>query len=139
MEVYIQQVYWLVLGGILAAVVAVIDYRHYERLGYLLYALGIVLLLLVFILGKDIRGAIIDATDVIKRSADVSVFVEKREDSAYRGELWEAMNPSAPTVAPSAHAAFPLFCCMFQVTEEVRERAHVRGVMMMRAVCACIW
>ena len=57
MEVYIQQVYWLVLGGILAAVVAVIDYRHYERLGYLLYALGIVLLLLVFILGKDIRGS----------------------------------------------------------------------------------
>ena len=34
-EIYIQQVYWLVLGGILGSVVAVIDYRHYERLGYL--------------------------------------------------------------------------------------------------------
>lgn len=56
-EIYIQQVYWLVLGGILAAVVTVIDYRHYERLGYVLYAIGIVLLLLVFILGKDIRGS----------------------------------------------------------------------------------
>ncbi len=56
-EIYIQQVYWLVLGGILAAAVTVIDYRHYERLGYLLYAVGIVLLLLVFILGKDIRGS----------------------------------------------------------------------------------
>lgn len=56
-EIYIQQVYWLVLGGILAAVVAVIDYRHYERLGYLLYGFGIVLLVLVFILGKDIRGS----------------------------------------------------------------------------------
>jgi rod shape determining protein RodA len=56
-DIYIQQVYWLVLGGILAAVVAVIDYRHYERLGYLLYAVGIVCLLLVFILGKDIRGS----------------------------------------------------------------------------------
>ncbi len=56
-DIYIQQVYWLVLGGILGAVVAVIDYRHYERLGYLLYAVGIVLLLLVFILGKDIRGS----------------------------------------------------------------------------------
>jgi len=56
-EIYIQQVYWLVLGGILGAVVAVIDYRHYERLGYLLYAVGIVLLLLVWILGKDIRGS----------------------------------------------------------------------------------
>lgn len=56
-EIYIQQLYWLVLGGILGAIVAVIDYRHYERLGYLLYGVGIVLLLLVFILGKDIRGS----------------------------------------------------------------------------------
>jgi rod shape determining protein RodA len=56
-EIYIQQVYWLVLGGILGAVVAVIDYRHYERLGYLLYGVGVVFLLLVFILGKDIRGS----------------------------------------------------------------------------------
>jgi len=56
-DIYIQQVYWLVLGGIMAAAVAVIDYRHYERLGYVLYAVGIVLLLLVFILGKDIRGS----------------------------------------------------------------------------------
>lgn len=56
-EIYVQQVYWLVLGGILAAVVTVIDYRHYERLGYVLYGVGIVLLLLVFILGKDIRGS----------------------------------------------------------------------------------
>ncbi|HVH43853.1 MAG TPA: rod shape-determining protein RodA [Labilithrix sp.] len=56
-EIYIQQVYWLVLGGILGAVVAVIDYRHYERLGYLLYGVGIIFLVLVFILGKDIRGS----------------------------------------------------------------------------------
>ncbi|MCL2777102.1 MAG: rod shape-determining protein RodA [Polyangiaceae bacterium] len=56
-DIYIQQVYWLVLGGILAAVVAMIDYRHYERLGYVLYGIGIVLLVLVFILGKDIRGS----------------------------------------------------------------------------------
>lgn len=56
-DIYIQQVYWLVLGGILGAIVAVIDYRHYERLGYVLYVVGIVLLLLVFILGKDIRGS----------------------------------------------------------------------------------
>ncbi|MGO8994569.1 MAG: rod shape-determining protein RodA [Polyangiaceae bacterium] len=56
-DVYVQQVYWLVFGGILATLVAAIDYRHYERLGYLLYAVGIVLLLLVFILGKDIRGS----------------------------------------------------------------------------------
>lgn len=54
---YIQQIYWLVAGGILAMIVAGIDYRHYERLGYALYAVGVVLLLLVFILGREIRGS----------------------------------------------------------------------------------
>ncbi|HLK38573.1 MAG TPA: FtsW/RodA/SpoVE family cell cycle protein, partial [Polyangiaceae bacterium] len=54
---YIQQIYWLVGGGILGALVAAIDYRHYERLGYALYAMGVVLLLLVFILGREIRGS----------------------------------------------------------------------------------
>jgi rod shape determining protein RodA len=56
-EDYIQQIYWLVGGGILATVAAVIDYRHYERLGYAVYAVGVVLLLLVFILGREIRGS----------------------------------------------------------------------------------
>jgi rod shape determining protein RodA len=56
-EDYIQQIYWLVGGGLLATVVAAIDYRHYERLGYALYAGGVVLLLLVFILGREIRGS----------------------------------------------------------------------------------
>jgi rod shape determining protein RodA len=56
-EDYIQQIYWLVGGGILATVVATIDYRHYERLGYALYAMGVVLLILVFILGREIRGS----------------------------------------------------------------------------------
>jgi rod shape determining protein RodA len=56
-EDYIQQIYWLVGGGILATVVAVIDYRHFERMGYALYAVGVVLLLLVFILGREIRGS----------------------------------------------------------------------------------
>ncbi len=56
-DLYIQQVYWLVMGGILATLVAAIDYRHYERLGYVVYGGGLVLLLLVFVLGKDIRGS----------------------------------------------------------------------------------
>ncbi len=37
--------------------VAAIDYRHYERLGYALYGVGVILLLLVFILGREIRGS----------------------------------------------------------------------------------
>lgn len=56
-DVYIQQIYWFVTGGVLATIVAAIDYRHYERSGYILYGVGIVLLILVFILGKDVRGS----------------------------------------------------------------------------------
>jgi rod shape determining protein RodA len=56
-EDYIQQIYWLVGGGILATLVAAVDYRHYERLGYALYGAGVVLLVLVFILGREIRGS----------------------------------------------------------------------------------
>ena len=56
-EDHVQQIYWLVVGGILATVVTAIDYRHYERLGYALYGVGVVLLLLVFILGREIRGS----------------------------------------------------------------------------------
>jgi rod shape determining protein RodA len=56
-EDYIQQIYWLVGGGIIATLAAVIDYRHYERLGYAVYAVGVVLLTLVFILGREIRGS----------------------------------------------------------------------------------
>ena len=36
-ELYISQVYWLVAGGIFAVFAASIDYRHFERLGYVLY------------------------------------------------------------------------------------------------------
>lgn len=56
-DLYVSQVYWLVGGGILATVVAAVDYRHYERVGYAVYAFGIVLLMLVFVLGRDIRGS----------------------------------------------------------------------------------
>lgn len=56
-DIYIQQVYWLVFGGVLAAGAAVIDYRNFERLGYAAYVLGVVSLVLVFVLGRDIRGS----------------------------------------------------------------------------------
>lgn len=56
-EFYVNQLYSLVAGGILAFGVASIDYRHFERLGHVLYTTGIVLLILVLVLGRDIRGA----------------------------------------------------------------------------------
>lgn len=56
-ELYISQVYWLVVGGILGGVVVAIDYRHFERLGYVLYGFGVASLALVFALARDVRGS----------------------------------------------------------------------------------
>ena len=56
-EQYVNQVYWLVAGGILAVFAASVDYRHFERLGYVVYIAGVLCLVLVFILGRDIRGS----------------------------------------------------------------------------------
>src|SRR6187402_2466135 len=56
-DIYVTQIYWIVIGAMIAILVAAIDYRHYERVAPVLYAGGMVSLGLVFILGKDIRGS----------------------------------------------------------------------------------
>lgn len=62
-DVYVKQVYWLVVGGLLAVVFTVIDYRNFERLAYIAYAIGVGFLVLLFVLasgpggGVAIRGA----------------------------------------------------------------------------------
>ncbi|AKT39730.1 rod shape-determining protein RodA [Chondromyces crocatus] len=56
-ELYISQVYWLFVGGIIGGVLVAIDYRHLERLGYILYTFGVFSLALVFVLAKDVRGS----------------------------------------------------------------------------------
>lgn len=56
-DVYIQQIYWLTLGAGAAVLVAAIDYRHYERQGWFAYGAGVVLLMLVFLLGREVRGS----------------------------------------------------------------------------------
>jgi rod shape determining protein RodA len=56
-DLYVRQVQWLVVGGILGGIVIAIDYRHLERLGYVLYTFGVFNLILVFVLEKGVRGA----------------------------------------------------------------------------------
>jgi rod shape determining protein RodA len=56
-ELYISQVYWLFVGGILGGILIAIDYRHLERLGYVLYTFGVFSLALVFVLARDVRGS----------------------------------------------------------------------------------
>lgn len=57
-EMYIQQIYWLSLGSGVAVLIGAIDYRVFERYGFWAYGGGIALLLLVFLLGKNIRGSV---------------------------------------------------------------------------------
>jgi len=56
-DIYIQQIYWLTLGAGVAVLIVAIDYRHFERHGWIAYGIGIVLLILVFLLGRNIRGS----------------------------------------------------------------------------------
>jgi rod shape determining protein RodA len=56
-DIYIQQIYWLTLGAGVAVLVASIDYRYYERYAWVAYGAGIVLLALVFLLGREVRGS----------------------------------------------------------------------------------
>jgi rod shape determining protein RodA len=57
-DIYVTQVYNMVVGGLLAILVAAIDYRHYERFATLAYAGGVFLCALVFVLGNSTRGAV---------------------------------------------------------------------------------
>lgn len=56
-DMYVSQVYFLAAGSALAIFVTFIDYRHFERFAYVLYAAGILTLILVLALGKGIRGS----------------------------------------------------------------------------------
>jgi len=56
-DIYVSQVYWIVVGGLIAILAAAIDYRHLERLAYFFYFGGLVALTLVFVLATDIRGS----------------------------------------------------------------------------------
>lgn len=56
-DVYVTQIYWIVIGFLLAMLVATIDYRHFERLAPILYVAGLLMLALVFVLATDVRGS----------------------------------------------------------------------------------
>ncbi|MEM9697026.1 MAG: FtsW/RodA/SpoVE family cell cycle protein, partial [Myxococcota bacterium] len=56
-DIYVNQIYWLAIGGAMGTVVAAIDYRYIERFAYPIYGVGIFSLVLVSILARDVRGA----------------------------------------------------------------------------------
>ena len=56
-DIYVSQIYWIVVGTLLAILVASIDYRSFDRLAFVSYFAGLVALGLVFVLARSIRGA----------------------------------------------------------------------------------
>lgn len=57
-DMYITQIYWLTLGAGAAVLVAAIDYRVYERHGWVIYGACLVMLVLVFLFGREVRGSV---------------------------------------------------------------------------------
>lgn len=57
-DIYITQIYWIGLGAVVAAIVAAIDYRTYERHGWIAYGIGVSVLILLFVLGRSVRGSV---------------------------------------------------------------------------------
>ncbi len=55
-DIYVSQIYWIVVGFLLGILVAAIDYRHFERITPVLYIGGLVSLALVFVFSAT-RGA----------------------------------------------------------------------------------
>ncbi len=56
-DIYVSQIYWIVVGVLLAILLSVIDYRVLERFTVVFYLGGLLLLGLVFVLATDIRGS----------------------------------------------------------------------------------
>lgn len=56
-DLYLSQIYYLVFGGCVAFAVAVVDYRHYERFGYMFYGVGIFFLILVLVVGTEVNNS----------------------------------------------------------------------------------
>lgn len=56
-DAYVQQLYWLFLGFGVAGLTVAVDYRHFERYGWAIYGACVAALVLVFVLGRSVRGS----------------------------------------------------------------------------------
>src|SRR5690606_8432587 len=61
-DIYVNQIYWIVIGLLFAVLAAAIDYRHLERTAPVMYGAGMLMLVLLFVMGAGdadsvVRGA----------------------------------------------------------------------------------
>jgi len=70
---------WIITGLVIAAVVALIDYDHWRKITWWIYGFNILLLILVFVMGSEAKGAQrwiqITATQGIQPSEFAKVFL----------------------------------------------------------------
>jgi rod shape determining protein RodA len=116
-ELYIQQIYWLALGAGAAVIVASIDYRVYERYAYAAYAASIMALVLVFLVGDNIRNTrrwipigsfLFQPSEFVKLSLMLAVARYIHRDN--RGDKWTLRD----LVVPGALIGLPLGLIMAQ-------------------------
>ncbi len=56
-DLYITQLYWLAFGAGASALVAAVDYRYVERYAYFIFGVGVVALMLLLLIGREINGS----------------------------------------------------------------------------------
>ncbi|MCU0661362.1 MAG: rod shape-determining protein RodA [Myxococcota bacterium] len=110
-DLYLTQLYWLTFGGVLAFAVAVIDYRHYDRIGYIIYGVGNFLLLLVLIVGTEVNGSTrwisfgeawrFQPSEIMKVCLVVGLAKYLYHDPTSEGRgLWDLLIPTVMTLVP---------------------------------------
>jgi hypothetical protein len=87
-HLFAQQLSWAAVGGLLFLAVASFDYRVIARMGYVLYGIGIALLVAVLIHGKMVGGS--------------SLW-----PSTYTTPLRSTDGPCATSWCPSSSPAYP--------------------------------
>ena len=87
-ELYLNQVYWLVAGGILAVIVASLDYRFLEQAGYVIYAVGVLLLIIVLttVLGVAVGPAAAIALGTVGAGVCVAVMAQHHRRHRIRSD-----------------------------------------------------
>lgn len=158
-DVYVSQVYWLVVGGLLGILVAVVDYRNFERLGYIAYVAGVILLILTFVLASDVRGAtrwlrfgpfVFQPSEFMKIGVILAIARFLAEDMKTEARTLVDLLPASalcavPTVLVMMQPDFGtsmiyvLTCGAMLAMTKVRRRSVVALVAMVGATLPLIW
>ena len=58
MSLYLTQLLWILVGGIIATGLVLVDYRNFERWTFIFYGIVVFLLIAVLFIGREINGSV---------------------------------------------------------------------------------